>query len=161
METPYAAEEREVLLAYLQRQRDLVVWKLGGLDDERARGVATASGLRIHPIVRHLTDVERSWLRRWFDGQQGLPVEGRTPGWVGGLDAWPDDRLVDSIVDYVEETGRCDEVVRSHDLDDVGVDVPRNLRWVLHHLVEETARHLGHLDVLCEMADGRTGEQPS
>jgi len=135
VETPYAAEEREVLLAYLQRQRDLVVWKLGGLDDERARGVATASGLRIHPIVRHLTDVERSWLRRWFDGQQGLPVEGRTPGWVGGLDAWPDDRLVDSIVDY--------------------------LRWVLHHLVEETARHLGHLDVLCEMADGRTGEQPS
>ncbi len=124
METPFIAAEREVLLAYLQRQRDLVAWKLSGLDDERARGVATASGLRIHGIVRHLTDVERSWLRRWFDGQQGLPVEGKTPGWVGGLDARPDDRLADSLADYVEETGQCDEVVRSRDLDDVAVHGP-------------------------------------
>jgi len=145
----------------LQRQRDLVVWKLNGLDDDRARGMATGTGLTIHGIVRHLTDVERSWLRRWFDGQQGLPVEGKTPGWVGGLDARPDDRLVDSLESYVAEAERCGEVVRSHSLDDLEVDGPRNLRWVLHHLIEETARHLGHLDVLCEMADGRTGEQPS
>jgi len=161
VETPFAAGEREMLLAYLQRQRDLVVWKLNGLDDDRARGIATGSGLTIHGIVRHLTDVERSWLRRWFDGQQGLPVEGKTPGRVGGFDARPYDRLVDSLASYVEEADRCDEVVRSHNLDDLEVDGPRNLRWVLHHLIEETARHLGHLDVLCERADGRTGEQPS
>jgi len=161
VETPFAAGERELLLAYLQRQRDLVVWKLNGLDHDRARGIATGSGLTIHGIVRHLTDVERSWLRRWFDGQQGLPVEGKTPGRVGGFDARPYDRLVDSLASYVEEADRCDEVVRSCNFDDLGVDVPGNLRWVLHHLIEETARHLGHLDVLCERADGRTGEQPS
>lgn len=150
-----------MLLAYLQRQRTLVAWKVDGLDDDHARGIATASGLSIHAIVRHLTDVERSWLRRWFDGQQGLPVQGKSPGRVGGLDARAADRLVDSIAAYIDEASRCDEVVRSHELEDLEVDGPRNLRWVLHHVIEETARHLGHLDVLCEMADGRTGEEPA
>lgn len=55
----------------------------------------------------------------------------------------------------------CDEVMRSHDLDGMVVDGPRNLRWVLHHLIEEAARHLGHLGVLCGRADGRTAKQPS
>jgi hypothetical protein len=71
----FAAEEREMLLAYLQRQRDLAVWKVRALPDD-ARSVATSSGLTIHGIVRHLVDVERSWLRRWFAGQPGVPVDG-------------------------------------------------------------------------------------
>ena len=149
-----------MLLAYLQRQRDLVVWKPNGLDDDRALGIATGSGGTIHGIVRHLTDVKRSCLRCWFDGQQGLPVEGKIPGRVGGFDGRPYDRLVNSHA----SCRRSRPLRRGRalvPLDDLGVDVPRNLRWVLHHLIEETARHLGHLDVLCEGADGRTGEQPS
>jgi hypothetical protein len=54
---------------------DLVVWKVRALPDD-ARSVATSSGLTIHGIVRHLVDVERSWLRRWFAGQPGVPVDG-------------------------------------------------------------------------------------
>ena len=160
MEMPHATEEREVLLGFLQHQRKLVVWKVRGLDDDRARLVSTSSGLTIHGIVRHLTDVERSWVRRWFAGQEGLPVEGRTPGWVGGLDARPDDQIEVLVGDYLEELGLGDQVVSTHTLDDLGANVPKNLRWVLHHLIEETARHLGHLDLLCELADGRTGRQP-
>lgn len=144
------------------------MWKLDGLEDDRARGIATGRGLTItespgtcdHGIVRHLRlqgVVAAPLIRR----AAGTTRRRKTPGWVGGPDPRPDDRLVDSLASHVEQADRCDEVVRSHDLDDLGVDVPRNLRWVLHHLNEETARHLGHLDVLCEMADGRTGEQPS
>lgn len=48
-------------------------------------------------------------------------------------------------------------MIRAADLDDMAVRRLFSLRWILHHLVEETARHLGHLDLLCELADGRTG----
>ena len=48
---PYAASDRDTLLAYLQRQRDLVLWKLDGLDDSNARSVQTPTGLTIHAIV--------------------------------------------------------------------------------------------------------------
>jgi uncharacterized damage-inducible protein DinB len=104
----FAAEEREMLLAYLQRQRDLVVWKVRALPDD-ARSVATSSGLTIHGIVRHLVDAERSWLRRWFAGQPGVPVDGTTGTTsvshaLGGVLA----------ADYVEESRRCAEVVAAH-----------------------------------------------
>jgi hypothetical protein len=58
--------------------------------------------------------------------------------------------------DYAEESRRCDEAVAAHALDDLAVDAPATSRGVLHHLVEETARHLGHLDP----PGGRTGEEP-
>ena len=61
--------ERDLLLAYLTRQRELVFWKLEGLDDDKARAVSTPSGLTVHVIVSHLTGVERGWLREHFAGQ--------------------------------------------------------------------------------------------
>src|SRR5262249_34945003 len=60
---PYSASDRDMLLGYLQRQRDLVLWKLDGLQDSDARSVGTPTGLTIHGVVHHLMDVERSWLR--------------------------------------------------------------------------------------------------
>ena len=53
-----------------------------------------------------------------------------------------------------------DVVIADSSLDETGARSDHTLRWVLHHLVEETARHLGHLDLLCELADGRVGEEP-
>ena len=87
--TPLIAGEREMLLAHLQRQRDLVVWKVGDLSDTDARRVATPSGLTIHGLVYHLLDVERSWLRRWFAGEPSLPVEGISEGHVAEPSAPP------------------------------------------------------------------------
>jgi hypothetical protein len=69
--------------------------------------------------------------------------------------------LADLVAAYSAETRRCDQVIAAHALGDVEAAGPRTLRWVLHHLIEETARHLGHLDLLCELADGRAGEEPS
>jgi hypothetical protein len=57
--------------------------------------------------------------------------------------------------DYVEESRRCAEAVAAHALDDLAVNAPATSRWVLHHLVEETARHLGHLDPPGKLAGGR------
>lgn len=151
--------EREMLLGYLQRQRDLVAWKLADLSDADAQNVATPSGMTIHGVVNHLIDVERSWVRRWFAGEPGVQVEGIDANHVVEPSVAPEGvTLTELLGRYAEESRRCDVVIAAHRLDDAAADAPNTLRWILHHLVEETARHLGHLDLLCELADGRTGE---
>jgi uncharacterized damage-inducible protein DinB len=142
-----------MLLAYLQRQRELVQWKCAGLDDDAARAQATPSGLTIHGIVRHLAGVERGWFREHFADQPEERVrdEEFEPQQAS---------LAELLAAYREESARCDEVIAAHSLDDVSARRDHSLRWILLHLIEETGRHLGHLDLLCELADGRTGEEP-
>jgi len=63
---------------------------------------------------------------------------------------------------YAEESRRCDPVVvAARSLDVVSAARNVSLRWILLHLIEETARHLGHIDVLGEQADASTGEEPT
>jgi uncharacterized damage-inducible protein DinB len=145
--------ERDMLLAYLERQRELVQWKCAGLDEAAARGQATPSGLSIHGIVAHLAGAERGWILEHFAGGPEERVrddEFRPQG----------ETLAELLAAYRAETARCDEVIAAHDLDDVSVRRDHSLRWILLHLIEEISRHLGHLDLLCEQADGRTGEEP-
>jgi uncharacterized damage-inducible protein DinB len=149
-----------VLLAYLHRQRELVHWKCEGLSDDAARAVATPSGLTIHGIVRHLENVERWWWRWRFAGQHDLRFDWTDEDPDAELHVPDDVHLADLLVAYRAETAACDGVVAAHGLDDVGARSEHTLRWVLLHLIEETSRHLGHLDLLCELADGRTGEEP-
>lgn len=146
--------ERDLLLAYLARQRELVFWKLEGLDDDKARAVSTPSGLTTHVIVRHLAGVERGWLREHFAGQPEERVRER--------EFVRDDavRLVDLLIAYREEISRSDEVIAASDLDQIGANRDHSLRWILLHLLEEISRHLGHLDLLAELVDGRVGEEP-
>lgn len=153
IDAPYAATEREMTLAYLQRQRQLVCWKVTGLDDEAARKTSTASGLTIHWLVWHLGGAEHWWLSCRLAGHS--PEDGDP-----GLD--PDTATLAELIDaYRDECRRSDEIIAAHQLDDVAVGgPPQTLRWMLQHLIEETSRHLGHLDLLCEQADGRTGEAP-
>jgi uncharacterized damage-inducible protein DinB len=158
---PDATSDRDMLIDYLQRQRDLVLWKLDGLRDSDARSVETPTGLTIQGIVHHLMDVERSWLRRWFAGQQGVPVAGINDGYVVEPKPPGDTSLADLRAAYIQESRRCDRVVADYSLDDTGANVAHTLRWILHHLIEETARHLGHLDLLRERADGQTGGEPA
>ena len=159
-EPPHTGEERAILLGFLQRQRDLVSWKLDGLTDDDARAVATPSGLTVHGLVRHLENVERSWLREVFAGETGLAYDWTDEDPDGELTVPDDVRLADLLTAYAEEARRCDAVVEGASLDQISATRGFSLRWVLSHLVEETGRHLGHLDLLCELADGRVGEEP-
>lgn len=144
--------ERALLQSYLERQRALVSWKLDGLDDAAARVVATPSGLTIHGIVAHLTGVEKGWLWEHFAGN---PKTRDRPGEF--LSQAPLRALLDG---YGAQHAVSDEIIAAHDLDDTSALGNDSLRWVLLHLVEETARHVGHLDLLAELADGRVGEEP-
>jgi hypothetical protein len=153
--------EREMLLAFLERQRELVFWKLDGLDEQRAAAVATPTGMTAPGVVQHLIGVERSWLRRHFAGQQGLafPWDDDAPD-DAGMVVPTGVTLAQLLEDYRAETAACDAVIAAAELDDIGRTRDHSLRWVLLHLVEEISRHLGHLDLLAELADGRVGEEP-
>ena len=112
--------------------------------------------------MRHLTNVERSWLRDVFAGQEGLvfdwtdqdpEAEWRVPAGT---------TMSDLLADYAAESRRCDAVVTAApSLDAISAARDMSLRWILLHLIEETARHLGHIDLLREQADGSTGEEPT
>ncbi|WP_422733461.1 DUF664 domain-containing protein [Micromonospora sp. WMMD558] len=155
----YAADEREMLLVFLQRQRDQVVCGVADFPED-ARRVATPNGLTVPRLVCHLRDVERCWLRRWFAGEKDLAAFGLDTDDLG-VPPTPDRVPLPELVEaYVAESRRCDEVVAAHGLDDVAANGRHTLRWILHHLVAETARHLGHLDLLREAAAGGPADGP-
>ncbi|WP_165865680.1 DinB family protein [Vallicoccus soli] len=160
-EPGHRADEAGALLGFLQRQRDLVAWKVGGADDAALRAVATPTGLTAHGVVRHLENVERDWVRRVFAGEQGLAFDWTDEDPDGELHVPVGVPMAALLAAYAEESRRCDAVVAAASLDDVSSTGGFRLRWILLHLVEETARHLGHLDLLRELADGAVGEEPS
>lgn len=161
-EPAHHGDERTALLGFLRRQRELVVWKLRDAPEDVLRSVFTPTGMTLPGIVRHLTNVERSWIRDVFAGQSGLTsdwsesepdAEFRVPEEVS---------MAALLGDYRIEAKRCDAVVSAAaSLDAPSAKHDFSLRWILLHLIEETARHLGHLDLLRENADGSVGEEPN
>jgi hypothetical protein len=159
-EPGHLAAEREALVGFLQRQRDLVAWKVAGADDAALRAVATPTGLTAHGIVRHLENVERHWLRGVVAGEEDLAFDWTDEDPDGELHVPAGLPMVALLAAYADEARRCDAVVAATPLDGVSATGGYRLRWVLLHLVEETSRHLGHLDLLRELADGAVGEEP-
>jgi hypothetical protein len=160
-EPAHLGDERTALLGFLQRQRDLVRWKVGDAADDVLRSVATPTGLTLHGLVRHLEHNERSWIRERFAGETGLSYAWTEEDPDGELHVPADVTMERLLSEYTTESARCDAVVAASSLDAVAAHDQFTLRWILLHLIEETARHLGHLDLLREQADGRTGEEPA
>ncbi len=160
-EPAHLGDERTALIGYLQRQRDLVAWKVGGTSDETLRSVRTDTGLTIHGIVRHLENVERSWFREVFAGETDLTYDWTDEDPNAEFHPPDDARIDDLLAAYAAEQKRCDAVIfAASSLDQVAANGDVSLRWILLHEIEETGRHLGHLDLLREMADGAVGEDP-
>ena len=146
-------DERETLLALLQYQRDSRVRKVAGVDDQAARSSVVGSGTSLLWLVKHLARAETRWILRRFAGRDAALPDDVVRA---------DDTLVAAIETYrttwtqvgavVDATPSLDEVCR-----EVGDEAPVNLRWVLMHLLEETARHVGHADILRELIDSQTG----
>ena len=153
----------ETLLTYLDYFRSVVLDKLDGLDDADLRTSRLPSGWTPLELLQHLVFVERRWLV-W--GFLGRPMA--DPWGDGQDDRWHVDPGVD-VADLVaalhQQAAVTREIVESHDLDEVGQPgdrwagaPPATLERILLHLVQEYARHVGHLDIVRELADGRTGE---
>jgi hypothetical protein len=149
----FAANERTTLTTLLQYQRDSFVRKVSGASDFDARRRMVPTDTTLLWLTKHLRRAEVMWVLIRFAGQD-LVVPDDAVG--------HDDRLEAAIDDYRATWRDVDAVVDAHDLDDpcralgMGGPVP-DLRWVVAHLLEETARHAGHADIIRELIDGRTG----
>ena len=161
---PAVDDERETLMTMLRYTRATVHAKCTGLADEHVGAVRlpTSPLTTIGGLVSHVRWVEYSWVQVVFLGEEDHgPWTEEDPDRelrIGA--ALPLDELLAS---YAEQSARYDELLAGHDLAELSVRPGSDgrrfpLRWILLHLIEETARHNGHLDILREMADGVTGD---
>lgn len=157
-------DERDGLLAFLDKQRDALRAAVHGLTDGQATQVPSASALSLAGLLKHALRTERRWVVVLI-GQRELPElwpitdpdadfrldPGETP--AGLLDSYAAvAEETASIVAEVADLG--DDLPLPENMrgrDDVG---PFSTRWVLLHLIEETARHAGHADIIRESLDG-------
>lgn len=153
----------EVFLGYLEFFRDRLVAKLRDLPDNEVRGSRLPSGWTPMELLKHLRYVELRWLEWGFEGRAVPEPWGdrRDDRWYVG----PEESLAGLVAELDAQALRTRTIVESHDLDEQGKpgprwdgDQPATLERILFHLVQEYARHTGHLDIVAELADGRVGE---
>jgi hypothetical protein len=159
---PADSSEKELLGNFLDFHRDTLLWKLEGLDDDQVRRPLTASGLCLLGLVKHLGWIERNWFQRTFLGQElRMPWDGDPADPDLDFRIEPGETTREVIDFYRAECARSREIVAAADLDEHARRAgrqDRTLRWIVVHMIEETARHNGHADILRELIDGATGE---
>jgi len=157
---PFVGDERAALAAWLDSQRETILWKIDGLDDEQLRRVIVPSGLTLLGLVKHLTADEHEWFVVNFAGTgESIFESDEDPDLDFHVQA---DETTEQIVEgYKNACRRSREIYASADSLDATFTHPRrgtmSLRWMMNHMIEETARHAGHADVLRELIDGATG----
>ncbi|MFW5420073.1 DinB family protein [Nocardiopsis sp. CNT-189] len=152
--------ERETLEAFLDLQRQVLERKAEGLSDADARRALVPSATTPAGLLRHAARVELNWFQHILCGRPpedlGLDLsEPDSTFRLGGHDT-----VASLTAEYREACAESRRAADRFALDDA-VPHPElgrvTLRWILLHMVEETARHAGHADILREQIDGRTG----
>jgi hypothetical protein len=156
-------DERDGLLTYLAQVRDAFRIASYGLTDDQARLPPTVSALCIGGLIRHVTMVERNWVGMILQEERGS-----NEAYEDAFRFGPNDTLAEVLADYDACAKETEAAIAS--VDDLGqaVPVPKgvpwypddvdawSVRWVLLHLIQETARHAGHADIIREAIDGGT-----
>ena len=164
---PATTDEKTLLLAYLDLQRQGLRNAAYGLKDEQARLSPTVSALSIGGLIKHVTGVEEFWMN--------IAMLNKLPDFSGGAEEYesgfrmgPDETLAGTIARYNDVKSATEAAIG--ELDDLSraVPVPKgvpwfptdveawSVRWVLLHLIQETGRHAGHADIIREAIDGAT-----
>lgn len=159
---------RGLLLEYLDFYRSVIAAKCDGLDPHELRGSRLPSGWTPAGLVTHLTYMERRWLQWGFLGE-AIPDPWGDHADAHSGDGWvtPDDDIASLVARLHDAGARSREIVEAHELDEraaVGgrfttADEAPDLHWILLHVLQEHARHAGHLDIARELIDGATGEE--
>ena len=158
-----AISRREVFLRYLEYFRSRLVTKLSEMPASELRSSRLPSGWTPLELLKHLQHVEMRWLEWGFEGRDVADP------WGDSRDGYwhvADDEKLDGLVAALAaQADRSRAVIESHDLAEVGQpgerwdgDDPPPLERILFHLLQEYARHVGHLDVVAELVTGSTGE---
>jgi uncharacterized damage-inducible protein DinB len=162
---PGLGDEAAHVAAYLAFYRSTVVEKARSLPDAELRRPLLPSGWTPLELLQHLAYMERRWFTWGFLGE---PVADPWADSQGSPDAsWlvPPDRSLDDVVRLLDDqAARTGQVLTSASLDDLAATggrfttEPPDLRWICFHVLQEYARHAGHLDVVVELAGGHVGE---
>jgi len=152
---PGSHDEKELLLQWLNYLREAVLRNIEGLDDAQARWTPAGQLIPLLGIVHHLTKVEWRWIDGGFGGAQVTRSEREfAPGSEVTLD--------EAVAAYRQRASATDAMVCSlamtHPSEPGSWAEGNDLRWVVLHLINETARHAGHADATRELLDGKTGE---
>jgi len=151
-----------MLSAFLDRYRETILWKLDGLTKEQASARLVPSATTLLGIVKHLAYVERGWFPIYFAGEPAsYPWAEDEPDQDIDFRVEPTDTIESVRLLYQQEIARSREIVAGASLDDLSKEQdrgPRSLRWIMVHMIEETARHAGHADILRELTDGAIGQ---
>ncbi len=163
---PPVVDERDALLSFLGQQHDALRYAAHGLSEEQARARTTVSELCLAGLVKHAAGVERAWTTFLVAGDTG--VFAAEDDYVDGFRLLEGETLAGVLALQQAEARRTTEIVAG--IDDLGAPLPPTTdvvpwipagtvwtaRWVLLHLIEETARHAGHADIIREALDGAT-----
>ena len=158
------ADERDGLLAYLAQQRYVLKLTAHGLTEEQVRAAPTTSELSVGGLIKHVAAVETTWTDMVLLRERNQSVEDYERNFRLG----PDETLAGVLARY-DDVARATEAAVAG-IADLGqaIPVPRDVpwfpddvdawsvRWVLLHLITETARHAGHADIVREAVDGAT-----
>ncbi|NHU86027.1 DinB family protein [Kocuria sp. JC486] len=159
----------EILLTYLQRAREALLWKLEGLSEYDLRRPMTPTGSNLLGIVKHVSAVEQGYLRGCFGLELTYPTPYLSFEAEPNEDMWVTlDESSQQIVDQYRAAATADDdAVRSLGLDAVGyvpwwpeADREPTMMRLVTHVIAETHRHVGHADLLREMIDGAAGLGP-
>jgi uncharacterized damage-inducible protein DinB len=148
------AAERPMLEVWLDTYRDTVVDKITGLSEEDIRRRLVPSLTTVGGVVKHLRWVETGWFDRLLGARTGDNRRTHDRDWE--FTVQPADTAASLVAEYRAACARSREVAAGFALDDV---VPHHeygtvsVRWIFVHMVEETARHAGHLDILREQLE--------
>ena len=169
---PLAATEADTLRGYLDYHRDTMLLKAEGLSQEQLSQTHPPSTLTLGGLLKHAALNDDWWFCRVFEGRE------TEPDWVpaGAFDADEDWELHSAKDDSPEELRRIfasarsdadaaiDRALAKDGLETISVTMSRrqrtpfSLRWIILHMIEEYARHIGHADMLREAVDGQVGE---
>lgn len=160
------SDPRELLLAYLVYYRATLLRKLDGLSDDELRTSRLPSGWTPLELLKHLAFVERRWMRWGFLAEDVDPVWGENDPETGKWSVGADESADSVRALFLEECAASRAIVSDASLEDTArgggrfdaTGRPPALSWILFHLLQEYARHVGQLDVVRELVDGVTGE---
>ena len=167
-----AGDEATTLLGFLDYERGSLGWKCGGVDPAGLASTTAASSMTLGGLLKHMAYVEDLWFSRWLLGRDPAPpwdtVDWKADedwDWRSAADDTPQE-LHSLWQDAVARSRSCvEEALADGGLGRLATGIPDwwgpdppSLRWILVHMIQEYARHVGHADLLRESVDGVTGE---
>lgn len=158
--------ETDILLRYLRDLREALFWKVDGLDDYDLRRPLTPTGTNLLGIVKHLASVELGYFSEPCGRRQPVPTPWMGPDMGFEEDMYATaDQSSQEILDLYRTAGENTEAA----INELSLDAPASVPWwsadkrdttlrrLVVHIITETARHLGHVDILREQIDGKAG----